>query len=108
MEVVVRDAPQVIGATGMESIEQNIRNIVRTLAYSVPLDRGFADGAGFIDSPSPVKTARLIAALTLAIEKYEPKVKVEQISLQPGSTDEGMQGVYYPKISFHLREGVTL
>ena len=43
----------VIGATGLEAVAQNIRIIVLTLAYSVALDRGFANTGGFIDAPTP-------------------------------------------------------
>lgn len=44
-------APLVIGATGLDAVVQNIRMILTTFAYSVPLDRRFASHGGAIDAP---------------------------------------------------------
>ena len=102
-------APLVIGATGMEAILQNIRIIVLTMAYSVPLDRAFAHAGGFIDSPSPAVTARLVAALVDAIEAREPRVVVDGIDLLENSDAAGlMEGRLVPRIRFHLKDGVRL
>lgn len=68
--------PLTIGAQGMDAIVQNIRVIVTTLAYSCPLDRGFASTGSFIDAPTPYAVARAIAELTEAIEAKEPRVRV--------------------------------
>ena len=98
--------PLVIGATGLEAIAQNIRIIVMTLVWSVPLDRGFADSGSFIDAPTPYAVARKTAELTEAIEKYEPRVEVRNIRFQ-ARPDDMMEGRVYPVITFSLREGVT-
>lgn len=107
VDFTIGDTPLVIGATGLESIIQNIRIIVTTLAYSVPLDRGFASTGGFIDSPTPYAVALKIAELSEAIEAREPRVQVTGIEFAPRPADM-MQGRVYPKIVFRLREGVTL
>ena len=99
--------PLVIGATGLEAVAQNIRIIVITLAYSVALDRGFANTGGFIDAPTPYAVARKIAELTEAIEAREPRAKVESIRFQASPAD-AMQGRVYPIITFSIRQGVTL
>lgn len=109
MELLVEgQAPIRIGATGMDEILQNIRIIVLTTAYSVPLDRGFAHSNGFVDSPSPLETARLIAQLTEAIEEKEPRVRVESITLKATNVQSAMQGSLVPHIKFHIKEGVEL
>lgn len=100
--------PLVIGQTGLDAIRQNIRVIVTTLAYSVPLDCAFAHGGEFIDSPSPVETARLVARLTEAIEHFEPRVVVDSITLETANTQNAMQGSLRPRIKFRLREGVEV
>lgn len=97
----------VIGATGLEAVAQNIRIIVLTMAYSVALDRGFANTGGFIDAPTPYAVARKIAELTEAIEAKEPRAKVESIRFAPRPSD-AMEGRVYPIISFSIRKGVTL
>lgn len=99
--------PFTIGATGMDAITQNIRIIVTTLLYSVPLDRGFASSGSFIDAPTPHAVALRIAELTEIIEAKEPRVKVERIEFSP-RVEESMEGRVFPRIVFRLREGVTL
>ena len=109
--MIVPGQPLRIGASGMDALLQNIRIIVLTPMYSVPLDRGFTHVGDFIDSPSPLVTARLVAKLTDAIEDKEPRVTVQRISLEPAGQDNeeaAMQGRLYPHIYFDLREGVKL
>ena len=107
LELAEISMPLSIGATGIAALEQNIRIICTTLAYSVAMDRGFAHVGAFVDAPTPYDVARLIADITEAIEAKEPRVAVERISLEP-SADEAMQGRLYPRIVWHLREGVSL
>lgn len=107
LELAETSMPLTIGATGIAAIEQNIRIIVTTLTYSVAMDRGFAHKGAFVDAPTPYEVARLIADITEAIEAKEPRVSVERISLEP-SADEAMQGRLYPRITYRLKDGVTL
>lgn len=106
--IIDRAAPIVIGATGIDAIKQNIRIIIETLAYSVPLDCAFAHVGDFIDSPSPLETARMVGVMAEAIETHEPRVLVDKISMEAASTTDAMQGSLRPRITFHLKEGVTL
>ena len=107
LELAETSLPLTIGATGIAALEQNIRIICTTLAYSVAMDRGFAHVGAFVDAPTPYDVARLIADITEAIEAKEPRVSVERISLEP-SADEAMQGRLYPKITYRVKDGVTL
>ncbi len=102
------DSPVIIGATGMDSVRQCLRTILRTLTYSVPLDRGFANDGNMIDSPAPGKTAHLAASLIDAIEKYEPRVSVASVTFEPLTEEQHMQGIVRPVVRFSLREGVEL
>lgn len=97
--------PLTIGATGLDAITQNIRIIVTTFLYSVPLDRAFANTGTFIDAPTPHAVALRVAELTEAIEAREPRVKVEGITFSP-CPDESMQGRVFPRILFRIKEGV--
>lgn len=106
---VYRNRPLQIGATGVSALLQNIRVIVLTSLYSVPLDRAFAHVGEAIDSPAPLKTARLVGSLTEAIEKYEPRVKVQTITFTEDNVRGAlMDGRMVPKITFSLRDGVVL
>lgn len=109
--MIIPGQPLCIGVGGMDALLQNIRIIVLTTMYSVPLDRGFAHVGDFIDSPSPQVTARLVARLTDAIEDKEPRVTVQRISLEPAGQDNmeaAMQGRLYPRVYFDLKDGVTV
>lgn len=106
-DFTVSAPPLVIGAAGLQSVAQNIHIIVTTLAYSVPLDRGFANTGSYIDAPTPYAVARKIAELTEAIEAKEPRVTVENIRFAPRPA-EAMQGRVYPIITYCIRQGVTL
>ena len=106
--VVVDDSPLVIGATGLDAIRQNLRIIVLTSAFSVPLDRAFAVQDSAIDAPDPYKSARIIGEIISLIEKYEPRVAVESVNFRELTSSQRMTGLVCPIIKFSLREGVTL
>lgn len=100
-------APLVIGATGMAAIVQNIRVILETLAWSVPLDRAFAHAAKMLDSPLPSHTARLASDIIDALEKYEPRIKVRKVEFVfPDRQGQLMEGRAIPKVIFRLKDGV--
>lgn len=102
-EMIADNAPIEIGATGLADVMQCIRTIVRTLAYSVPMDRTFASAGSYIDSPLPHAVAARIAELTEAIERHEPRVTVTSIRLA-AAPGEAMDGRLRPVIRFRLRK----
>jgi phage baseplate assembly protein W len=106
-EISVDNAPIIIGASGLDDICQCLRCIARTVIFSVPLDRGFANSGSFVDSPAPHATAARVAELTEAIEKYEPRVKVSSIRFQTGagSAEAAAEGRLTPVICFRIKEG---
>lgn len=108
--IIYRDTPLIIGATGIESILQNLRVIVETLKFEIPLMRAFAHDGRLLDSPTPLVTARLVGELTDAIERYEPRIQIEGIWLDEERNGRGafMDGRLTPRIRFRLREGVEL
>ena len=66
----------------LEEILQNVRTILTTMKGSVPLDRDFGlDGS--------VLRAVLTTNIIEAVEQYEPRVKVTQVSFS-GNADEGV------------------
>lgn len=97
-------APIIIGASGMDAILQNIRMIILTFCFSIPLDCAFAHKARPLDSPGPVVSARLTGDLIDAIEKYEPRVKVDGISWHNDGSG-AKEGIFRPKIAFHIEKG---
>jgi hypothetical protein len=106
-EVIADEAPVVIGTRGLEDIMQCIRYIVRTTAYSVPMDRSFSNDGSYIDAPLPHAAAARMAVLTEAIESREPRVRVSSIRFAP-RPDAAMDGRSFPIIRFRPRQGGKL
>lgn len=102
-------APLIIGATGMDAIRQNIKIILLTFQGSIPLDRNFAHTGKFIDAPNPLMSARLVAELTDALEKYEPRIRVQSIEWKKTTSATNLrEGVLQPVVRFSLKEGVEI
>ncbi len=107
---IYENRPLVIGASGVEALLQNIKMIVLTQVYSIPLDRSFAHIDRLVDSPAPLETARPTAELIEAIEKYEPRIRVERLVFEEDGDRRGalMDGRLVPRLTFRLRDGVEL
>lgn len=90
-------------STTLEEIFQNINTIFSTAKYSVPLFREFGTNAFFVDKPMTSIRPTLIAELIEVVEKYEPRVIVEEIKMS-GEID----GQLYPTIIISLKNGVKL
>lgn len=77
-------------ATELEEILQNVKTIVTTYKYSVPLDREFGINAKLVDMPSvDVAKIKLGSAIIEAVKKYEPRAKVLQVEFSR-NTIEGL------------------
>ena len=69
------------GATGTKEILQNVRMIMATLSYSCPLNRDFAWTA-VVDGPVNVAEAKISQQIVAAVNKYEPRARVTQITFE--------------------------
>lgn len=95
--------PLILGAQGDEELAQNVRIIATTFTHSVRFDVPFADTGNAIDSPLPFATARRIAGLAEAIEKYEPRLCVQSIVFRD-EPDAAQNGTLYPVIRVTKKE----
>ena len=100
--------PVIFGATGWDEIMQNIRFILSTMVWSVPLDRGFGGSGSYLDAPSPYVAQARMAEIVDVVEKFEPRVRVTGITFADPGTDQTMDGVLCPVLTVRVREGVTL
>ena len=73
-------------ATREEEILQNIAVILSTPQFSVPLDRGLGLAQRFVDKPIPTAQPILISEVLDAIEAYEPRVEVLEVTFALGDT----------------------
>jgi phage baseplate assembly protein W len=67
------------GATGTNEIFQNIKYIILTEYFSVPLDREFGMDYSMVDKPIPVAEAILSQEVAMKIALYEPRAQFRQI-----------------------------
>ena len=65
----------------VEEIAQNVRTIITTPKYSVPMDRLFGVDAAMLDRPTPKAMAAIQAEIVQAVRKYEPRCKVRKVLL---------------------------
>lgn len=106
MDININDllTPQEINfypETELLEIIQNVRTIMTTTIYSVPLDRKFGLNPDMLDLPLPLAQARLSAEIVGAVEKFEPRVEVTQVSFD----GDGMDGILRPSVSLRIKEG---
>lgn len=86
----------------IEEIMQNVRTIVRTHVFSVPLDRDFGVDGDIVDSPvTPDHLAEVQNSIFSAIHTYEPRVEVTEISCKPDASDPS---IIRPIIKVRIKE----
>ena len=66
-------------STLQEEVIQNVKTLLTTMKYTVPLDRNFGIMANAVDEPMPVAMAKLSSDMIDAINQYEPRCRVTQI-----------------------------
>ncbi len=81
------------------SILQNVSIIVSTPKGTVPLDREFGISNTFLDKPLPVARVLAISEIREAIERYEPRARVLNISFEHSEN-----GRLIPKVEVEINE----
>lgn len=75
------------GAVGKHEIFQNIKYIVLTEYFSVPLDREFGMSYSMVDRPMRIAEAILSQEVAMKISLYEPRAQFRHISYVEGWLD---------------------
>ena len=88
----------------VEEILQNVRTILTTPIYSVPLDRSFGVAITMLDSPLPVAQAKLSAEIIAAINKWEPRAKVTSVTYDKTTSADAQEGILRPKVRVRIVE----
>ena len=78
-------------------ILQNVRTVLSTMIYSVPLERDLGLTGEHVDKPLPVAKVMQQVAIVDAIEKYEPRAKVKSIEFE-NNIDDAMRGNLTPRV----------
>ena len=86
-------------ATLAEEVLQNVRMIISTVKYSVPMDREFGIDGAVIDRPINVAKAHLSNEIFNAVRRHEPRAVIESINF-----DGDESGQLTPKIKVQINE----
>lgn len=82
-----------------EEVLQNVRTLLTTIKYQIPLDRAFGIDGSAIDLPMPRAQAFLTNEIFTAIRRYEPRARIEKISF----TGDG-SGRLVPTVEVSINE----
>lgn len=85
--------------TTVEEVLQNVRTIISTIKYEIPLDRGFGIDGDVIDMPMQQAQAKLTQEIFRAVRQYEPRAIIESISFIGDAS-----GKMVPKVEVSIRE----
>ena len=88
----------------LTEIIQNVRTIISTTQFSVPLDRRFGIDGTVIDLPLPVAMARISAEVIRAITEYEPRCRVMSVDFESTEATDAEEGHLLPKVSIAIKD----
>lgn len=88
----------------LTEIIQNVRTIISTTQFSVPLDRRFGIDGTVIDLPLPVAMARISAEVIRAITECEPRCRVVSVDFEETAATEAEEGHLTPKVSIAIKD----
>lgn len=86
-------------ATLAEEVVQNVRMIISTVKYSVPMDRELGIEGAILDRPVNVAKAHLTNEIFRAVRRYEPRAEITDIDF-----DGDESGRLTPKIKVQINE----
>jgi len=73
----------------VQEVLQNVRMILCTRKGDIPAMRDFGLDQDWLDRPIPVAKALLYRDISEAVEKYEPRATVTDVSFEAGATADG-------------------
>lgn len=92
-----------VPSSTLEEVAQNVRTIITTPKYSVPLDREFGVTMDFVDAPALKARARLSSEIIRAIARYEPRCTVKRISWAQQTVTDSEDGRLLPVLEVDIR-----
>lgn len=84
--------------TVVAEVLQNVATVLSTPKFTVPLDRGFGLSQAFVDKPPAVAEALLINDVMDAIEAYEPRAEVVEVTF----LENRMAGRIVPRVEVKI------
>lgn len=84
-----------------EEVLQNVAIILSTPKFSVPLERGLGLAQRFLDKPIQAAQSILISEVLDAIEAFEPRAEVENVTFELGDRP----GTLIPIVEVNITDG---
>lgn len=84
-----------------EEVLQNVAIILSTPKFSVPLERGLGLAQRFLDKPIQAAQSILISEVFDAIEAFEPRAEVENVTFELGDRP----GTLIPIVEVNITDG---
>lgn len=82
-----QDVPIVfMPVTVAEEVMQNVRMIITTMKYTVPMDRDFGIDGAVVDRPINIAKAHISSEIFRAVKKHEPRAEIESIAFAGDAT----------------------
>jgi phage baseplate assembly protein W len=75
------------GATGVKEVLQNVKTLLCTKKFSVPLDRDIGLAFSPLDMPYPKAQAGIRAEIFQAIREFEPRAKAVKVDFDVDPID---------------------
>lgn len=82
-----------------EEVYQNVRTLIGTPKYSVPLDRSLGIDPDVVDMPTHRAQAKMTSEIFKAIRKYEKRCKVVRVTY-----DADLDGKLVPAVRIRIGE----
>ena len=100
-EITAKDPTTVDMSPKTEALEilQNVRTILGTVKFSVPLDREFGISGDAVDKPMLQAEAVLSSEIFAQIKRYEPRVSITEITFTGD-----IKGRLTPKVTVKINE----
>lgn len=83
-----------------EEIIQNVRVLLSSVKYDVPLARGMGLDTSYLHKPQPVAETLLYQAVADALEEYEPRCSLVNIEFEA----DALTGVIVPAVEVEINE----
>lgn len=98
-----KDLPEfsVSPASTVDEVLQNVRVILASRKYELPLARDIGLESDYHGKTLPVAEALLYRDITEAIEKYEPRAEIVDITF----THDSEKGVLIPTVEVEVKNG---
>lgn len=101
----------IIAATDVEAIKKSLRNLVQTDLYDCPFDpdKGTNIRGSMFENFSPFTAEFIRAKIHEMVDKYEPRVELQQINIYQREEQHALEvSIYFKIIELNRQEELTV